>query len=196
VALTVDPARAGVDPSVADAVRAGTALERAGYAVEEVEPPEVEAAAQLWWRIVVTEIRQMTESTIRRFGDAGMKLARDVYLAAMPDVDLNGYIKDLAQRRKHLREWLQFLERYPLVVGQYRASRRCRSGSTPTPRRRGETAADPAFNDCSQLVGTASRRCTSRPRKRSSAGRSDNRLVLSRGSVSRRRRSNRGAMRP
>jgi len=46
-----------------------------------------------------------------------MKLARDVYLAAMPDVDLTGYIKDLAQRRKHLREWLQLLERYPLVVG-------------------------------------------------------------------------------
>src|SRR5215469_132799 len=44
VALTVDPARAGVDLSVADAVRrTGTALERAGYAVEEVQPPDVEA---------------------------------------------------------------------------------------------------------------------------------------------------------
>jgi amidase len=118
VALTVDPARLGVDPSVADAVRrAGIALERAGYAVEEVEPPDVEAAARLWWRIVNTEIRHMTEPTIRRLGDAGMNRALDVYLAAAPEVDLTGYIKDLAQRRKHLREWLQFVERYPLVVG-------------------------------------------------------------------------------
>jgi amidase len=118
VALTVDPARLGVDPSVADAVRrAGIALERAGYAVEEVEPPDVEAAARLMWRIVMTEIRHMTEPTIRRLGDAGMNRALDVYLAAAPEVDLTGYIKDLAQRRKHLRDWLQFLERYPLIVG-------------------------------------------------------------------------------
>ena len=114
----MDPARAGVDPSVADAVRrAGTALERAGYAVEEVEPPDVEAAAQLMWRIVMTEMRHMTEPTIRRFGDSGMNRALDVYLATTSEVDLSGYIKDLAQRRKHLRDWLQFLERYPLVVG-------------------------------------------------------------------------------
>jgi amidase len=46
-----------------------------------------------------------------------MNRALDVYLAAAPEVDLTGYIKDLAQRRKHLRDWLQFLERYPLIVG-------------------------------------------------------------------------------
>jgi amidase len=118
VALTIDPARMGVNSSVADAVRrAGIALERAGYAVEEVEPPDVEAAALLMWRIVMTEIRHMTEPTIRRLGDGGMNRALDVYLAATPEIDLSGYIKDLAQRRKHLRDWLQFLERYPLVVG-------------------------------------------------------------------------------
>jgi amidase len=118
VALTVDPAGLGVDPAVAGAVRrAGIALKCAGYAVEEVEPPDVEAAAQLMWRIVMTEIRHMTEPTIRKLGDAGMNRALDVYLAAAPELDLSGYIKDLAQRRKHLRDWLQFLERYPLVVG-------------------------------------------------------------------------------
>jgi amidase len=118
VALTIDPARLGVGRSVADAVRrAGIALERAGYAVEDVEPPDVEAAAQLMWRIVMTEIRHMIEPTIRKLGDAGMNRALDVYLAASPEVDLSGYVKDLAQRRKHLRDWLQFLERYPLVVG-------------------------------------------------------------------------------
>ena len=118
VALTVNPAGLGVDPTVAAAVRrAGTALEQAGYAVEEVDPPAVDATAELMWRIVMTEIRHVTEPTIRKFGDAQMNRALDVYLAATPDVDLPGYIKDLAQRRKHLREWLQFLERYPLVVG-------------------------------------------------------------------------------
>ncbi|MBV8336280.1 MAG: hypothetical protein JO358_12740 [Alphaproteobacteria bacterium] len=65
----------------------------------------------------MTEIRHTTEPTICRLGDAGMNRALDVYLAAAPEVDLTGYIKDLAQRRKHLRDWLQFFERYPLVVG-------------------------------------------------------------------------------
>jgi len=118
VALTVDPAGLGVDPAVADAVRrAGAALERAGYAVEEVEPPDVNAAAQLMWRIAMTEIRHVTEPIIRKHGDRGMNRALDVYLAATPEVDLAGYMRDLAQRRKHLRDWLQFLEHYPLVVG-------------------------------------------------------------------------------
>ena len=118
VALTVDPAGLGVDPAVADAIRcAGAALERAGYAVEEIEPPDVDAAAELMWRIAMTEIRHATEPVIRKHGDPGMNRALDVYLAATPEVDLAGYMRDLAQRRKHLRDWLQFLERYPLVVG-------------------------------------------------------------------------------
>jgi len=118
VALTVDPAGLGVDPAVADAIRcAGAALERAGYAVEEIEPPDVDAASELMWRIAMTEIRHATEPVIRKHGDPGMNRALDVYLAATPEVDLAGYMRDLAQRRKHLRDWLQFLERYPLVVG-------------------------------------------------------------------------------
>ena len=135
VALAVDPARTGVDRSVADAVRrAGIALERAGYAVEEVEPPDVEAAAQLWWRIVMTEIRHMTEPTIRRLGDKGMNRALDVYLAAAPEVDLSGYIKGLAQRRTTSEIGCSFLSVTRWSSGRYRASHRCQSGLTPTPR--------------------------------------------------------------
>jgi len=32
-------------------------------------------------------------------------------------VDLDGYLKALALRSKHVRDWTLFMERYPLVVG-------------------------------------------------------------------------------
>src|SRR5262249_34840313 len=60
VALSVDPAKQGVDPAVADAVkRAGAALANAGYAVDEVEPPAVAEIAELWRRLVWVETRQL-----------------------------------------------------------------------------------------------------------------------------------------
>jgi amidase len=118
VALTTDPARQGVDPAVAEAVlHAGLALEHAGYAVEEAEPPSVDATADLWWRLAWNETRQILVPTIRKWGDEGINRALDHFLASTPDVDLVGYMKDVAERARHLREWLQFLERYPLIVG-------------------------------------------------------------------------------
>jgi amidase len=118
VALTVDPGRAGVHPAVADAVRkAGTALADAGYAVEEVEPPDVAGAAVCWARIVVNEMRHVTQPYIRQHGGRDINRSLDFTLAGTPDVDLLGYMKALGERTKHVRDWMAFLERYPLVVG-------------------------------------------------------------------------------
>jgi amidase len=118
VALTPEPAGQGVDPMVAAAVRqAGSALARAGYAVEEVDPPAVDAIADLWWRLVWSETRHIMAPTIRKLGGRDINRALDVVLAATPELDLVGYMKGLAQRAKHVRDWLLFLERYPLVVG-------------------------------------------------------------------------------
>ena len=55
VALTIDPAKQGVHADVAAAVRtAGNALANAGYAVEEVEPPDVAGVAATWTTISST----------------------------------------------------------------------------------------------------------------------------------------------
>jgi amidase len=118
VALTADPGRLGVDPTVAAAVRdAGTALAEAGYAVEEVEPPDVAGVAACWATIVINEMRHVTQPLIRRHGGVDMNRSLDFTLAGTPDVDLGGYIAALAERARHVRDWLLFLERYPLVVG-------------------------------------------------------------------------------
>jgi amidase len=118
VALTVDPAQQGVDPAIRQAVeRAGAALARAGYAVEPVDPPNVDAIAELWWTLVWGETRAFAAATIRKFGDAQLVRALEVCLGTVPELDLTRYAKDLAVRAKHVRDWLLFLERFPLVVG-------------------------------------------------------------------------------
>ena len=118
VALTVDPARQGVHPEVASAVRAaGAALADAGYAVEELEPPDVAAVAACWASVVINEMRHVTQPYIRQHGDAQIQRSLDFMLGGTPDVDLLGYMKALGERTRHVRDWMAFLERYPLVVG-------------------------------------------------------------------------------
>ena len=118
VALTVDPSGLGVDPAVAAAVRAaGAALAEGGYAVEEVEPPDVAGVAACWSAIVVNEMRHVTQPYIRKHGGVDINRSLDFMLAGTPDVDLGGYVKAMGERTRHLRDWMLFLERYPLVVG-------------------------------------------------------------------------------
>ena len=118
VALTIDPAKGGVRADVAAAVReAGNALANAGYAVEEIEPPDVEGVAATWATICVNEMRHVTQPWIRKYGGAAINRSLDLTLAAVPDVGLDAYMKALALRAKHIRDWTLFMERYPLVVG-------------------------------------------------------------------------------
>jgi len=118
VALTIDPAKGGVRADVAAAVReAGNALENAGYAVEEIEPPDVEGVAATWATICINEMRHVTQPWIRKYGGAAINRSLDLTLAAVPDVGLDGYMQALALRAKHIRDWTLFMERYPLVVG-------------------------------------------------------------------------------
>ncbi|UTD28667.1 amidase family protein [Bradyrhizobium sp. WD16] len=118
VAMTSDPSGIGVDPAVDKAVRqAGKALERAGYQVEEVEPPNTAAVADLWWQLAWWETKEMSEPFIRSVGDQGVKRALDMYLASAPKVDLQAYMRGVAARATHIRSWLQFLEQYPLILG-------------------------------------------------------------------------------
>ncbi|MBI2159501.1 MAG: hypothetical protein HYU25_03760, partial [Candidatus Rokubacteria bacterium] len=118
VALTPDPAKQGVHPHVAAAVRAaGASLANAGYAVEEVDPPDVAGVARCWAALVINETRHVTLPWIRKYGDPDVNRAVELTLEATPDVGLDGYIRALAERAKHIRDWMLFLERYPLVVG-------------------------------------------------------------------------------
>ena len=118
VALVPDPAgRGGVAPAVAAAVRqAGRWLEDAGYVVEEVEPPELGAVADLWAAIAMEDVIAALEPAAAQYGDAGIKQALGLWRAVHPPRDVRHVLDGLAQRDRLLRLWELFLEERPLVV--------------------------------------------------------------------------------
>jgi amidase len=118
VAVTANPAGGGVHPDVEAGVRiAAKALEDAGYAVEEVEPPAVEEGANLWLGLVTAELRLVMWPGIRSMVSKGASDFMEPFLSRVPESTFDGYVSGFARRSGIAREWSQFFERYPLVLG-------------------------------------------------------------------------------
>jgi amidase len=115
---------ADIDTVVSASIhKAALALEGAGYEIESVIPPRFQEAAELFWTLLMTEERtasteEKAASTrgIERFGDQAVRRARAGTLAYASQLDFDGYIRALSRRTTILREWLIFLERYPLLL--------------------------------------------------------------------------------
>ena len=104
-------------PAQAAAVRqAGRHLAAAGYAVEEVAPPEVEAVMAVWHRIGSADVFRLLAPNMEKYGDDDGKTSMRLWLELSPPVDLPTLLGALAQRDWLLRRWLTFMLRYPVVV--------------------------------------------------------------------------------
>jgi len=118
VALTVNCQGVPADPAVVAAVRqAGAWLADAGYAVEEVEPPSLAEAHELWKLIANDEARHFMWPAIDQLGDEGVRKSFGWMLADSPLLDHAAHLKAFAQRSTLIRRWQLFLDRYPLVLG-------------------------------------------------------------------------------
>jgi amidase len=118
VALTVNCQGAPADPAVVAAVRqAGAWLADAGYAVEEVEPPSLAEAHELWKWIANDEARLFMWSAIEQFGDEGVRRSFGWMLDDSPVLDHAAHLKAFAKRATLVRRWQLFMERFPLVLG-------------------------------------------------------------------------------
>lgn len=117
VAVAATHAGGTTEPAVAAAVRrAADALSDAGYAVEEVDPPDVVGAAQIWTDLVMTEIRATWE-VLGHLASSGAQAFIANALELTPGLDLPGYMTALAARNTHGRAWAQFLAERPLLIG-------------------------------------------------------------------------------
>lgn len=117
VAFTVASAGVTARPEVVDAVRtAARWLADAGYAVEEVEAPDMAEAAALWDTIAQGEALHFVADAVERMGDDGMRTAFRYMSASTPRLDALGHMKALARRSTLLRRWLRFMETWPLVL--------------------------------------------------------------------------------
>jgi len=106
-----------MDPAIATTLRSAARwLEDAGYRVEEADPPNFEEIARLFFTMIRSEERSTTTGAIDRLGDDELRKARASTMAYASELGYDGYIGAFARRAAILRQWLQFLERYPLLL--------------------------------------------------------------------------------
>jgi len=107
----------GMDDEIADAVRrAALWLTEAGYIVEEKTPPRFVEASILRDRLLIHEIRLESLSTIEACAPPEEVNEAHALLDATPRIDFDEFRHGLARRTTILREWLLFLEEFPLVL--------------------------------------------------------------------------------
>lgn len=118
VAMTTDPGLGGVDAGVAEGVRrAGAMLSAAGYQVEQVEPPAVNQAADLWTSLIAADVRLAFLPAMEKLAGRDALEFMRYFLEQVPESTLDGYLGALAERNNIARQWTVFAERYPLVLG-------------------------------------------------------------------------------
>jgi amidase len=118
VAITVDPAGQGVDAGVAEGVRrAAKWLQNSGYGVEEIEPPAIMDGWRIWMELTSAEMRLLTLPHVQSLVSEDALRFLQYWAALLPDGGLFSYMDGLAQRNKIARDWAQFQEKYPLVLG-------------------------------------------------------------------------------
>jgi len=118
VGVAMDPCGQGVDQGVAAGVRkAGQMLSEAGYEIEEVEPPSIEQASQLWAELAFTEIRAVFLPLLKTTASPAAIDSLLLTEALVPKGDLVSYMNGLAERNRIAREWAQFADQHPLILG-------------------------------------------------------------------------------
>ncbi len=104
-------------PAQVEAVRqAGRHLAAAGYAVEEVLPPDIARAIELWHIICVTDVFGSLWPAMQKMGDPDGIAAMEAWLSLHKPADLETYIAAMTEREALALRWMQFFEAYPLVI--------------------------------------------------------------------------------
>lgn len=117
VAMTVNCQGVPADPAVVAAVRqAGAWLADAGYVVEEVEPPSLAEAQELWSLVANDEARLFMWDAVAKFGDEGVRKSFGWMLGSSPVLSHADHLKAFARRSTLLRRWQLFLQQHPLVL--------------------------------------------------------------------------------
>lgn len=117
VAMAKIPADMKADAEVMALVaQAASHLADSGYAVSEIEIPDVGAAWRLWCDLLSTEITTLQLAQMRELGSADFARALGGLLAMATILDAEGYMKAVAQRTRLLRDWLAFLEEWPVIL--------------------------------------------------------------------------------
>ena len=116
VAVMAEPPGCTTHPGVAAVVRdAAAKLADAGYAVEEVSPPDYAEALELWADFLFTELHGIRHILDQVMGDDACRFLFAV-LDDRPPLPLPAYTELFLRRRRVARAWSEFFRAYPVVL--------------------------------------------------------------------------------
>ena len=117
VALARIPDDMDADPAVLALLRvAADHLANAGYEVVEAELPDLAGTWKLWVDLIMTELAVLQQAQMRELGSAEFRQTLDGFLKLATILDGRGYMEAIAHRSRVLRNWLAFLETYPVIL--------------------------------------------------------------------------------
>ena len=117
VALARIPDDMDTDADIIALVRtAADHLASAGYDITEAELPDLAGTWRLWCDLIMTELSVLQEAQMREHASADFCQTLDGFLKMATILDGRAYMEAIARRSRVLRNWLAFLETYPLVL--------------------------------------------------------------------------------
>ncbi|KAF0119291.1 MAG: amidase [Xanthobacteraceae bacterium] len=117
VAFARIPSDMKTDTKVISLVRkAADHLADSGYDVNEVELPDLNGTWQIWSDLISTEMAVLQEQAMRQHGSEAFNNAIEAMKGKATILDREGYMKAIARRTRVLRNWMLFLEDYPVIL--------------------------------------------------------------------------------
>jgi amidase len=117
VAMVAEPEGEPVHASVSAAVRtAGRYLAAAGYQVEEVLPPDLERATQLWNLVSVPDVFASLKPRMGQYGDADAKQSLAYWMALDPEAANADLAATHLERDGLTTRWSLFMQDFPIVL--------------------------------------------------------------------------------
>lgn len=124
IAVITDPLGQGVDPQVAAGVQIARAqLAAAGCTVEDAEPATLADAVEAWKNIVVWELFNGLQPAVRAFCGPLLTQTFARYHEVFGPLSAENHIAALRDRRRILRDWMGFFQRYSVIIAPVSTSR-------------------------------------------------------------------------
>lgn len=116
-ALTISPDGMPVTREVENALRdAAQRLKDAGWLVDEVECPSMRPAAKINEQLWMTEMRIGAEALVEKEGEADSQFVYEQMKSRIAPVDVEGMLVALQSRAGIVREWQEFMQKYPILI--------------------------------------------------------------------------------
>lgn len=118
IAAVYDPAGEGVEAEVHEGiVKAAKIFMDSGYIVEEVEPPSIKHAWDIFVKLTSLEKRIYILPKVSSFDSEKTAAFIKYWTNLFSGEAVNTYMDGLAERNRIAREWSFFMEKYPLIIG-------------------------------------------------------------------------------